>query len=220
MTADSGAAGGKTTPVLAVLQRFGRSLMMPIAVLPVAALLLRFGQADMLGADGLGWERVAEVVGGAGGILFDNLPILFAVGIAIGFARKADGSTGLAAVVGWFVFDAVFTQMTKDNLIDGKPVTMGVLSGILMGLVTALLFQKFYRVKLPPYLAFFGGRRFVPIITAFTALALAVLLSLVYPLFDSALTSIGTWVTENSVIGGFVYGTLNRLLIPLGLHHI
>jgi len=220
MTADSGAAGGKTTPVLAVLQRFGRSLMMPIAVLPVAALLLRFGQADMLGADGLGWERVAEVVGGAGGILFDNLPILFAVGIAIGFARKADGSTGLAAVVGWFVFDAVFTQMTKDNLIDGKPVTMGVLSGILMGLVTALLFQKFYRVKLPPYLAFFGGRRFVPIITAFTALILGVVFGFIWPPIGELIRDVGEWIVGAGAVGTGVYGFINRLLLPFGLHHI
>src|SRR5215211_9326853 len=99
MTADSAAAAG-TNSALAVLQRVGRSLMMPIAVLPAAALLVRFGHPDMLGKDGLGWDGVADVVGGAGQVLFDNLPLLFAVGIAIGFARKADGSTGLAAVVG------------------------------------------------------------------------------------------------------------------------
>jgi PTS system N-acetylglucosamine-specific IIC component len=92
--------------------------------------------------------------------------------------------------------------------------------GITIGILTALLYQRYYRIKLPAYLAFFGGRRFVPIITAFATLFLAVLLSLVYPLFNDGLNSIGTWVTNNSVIGGFVYGTLNRLLIPLGLHHI
>ena len=89
-----------------------------------------------------------------------------------------------------------------------------------MGLIAACLWQRYHRISLPPYLAFFGGRRFVPIITASRRSRLAVLLSLVYPLFDSGLTASGEWVTENSVIGGFVYGTLNRLLIPLGLHHI
>ena len=89
-----------------------------------------------------------------------------------------------------------------------------------MGLVSAYLWQRYHRVKLPPYLAFFGGRRFVPIITAFAAVVISVLMSFVYHWFDSGITNLGEWVTDNDVIGGFVYGTLNRLLIPLGLHHI
>jgi N-acetylglucosamine PTS system EIICBA or EIICB component len=99
-------------------------------------------------------------------------------------------------------------------------VNYGVLGGILIGLIAAYLWHRYHRINLPPYLAFFGGRRFVPIITSFAALALSVLLSLVYPYFNDGLNSVGTWVTNNDVIGGFVYGTLNRLLIPLGLHHI
>src|SRR5215211_6688121 len=219
MTADSAAAGG-TTPMLAVLQRVGRSLMMPIAVLPAAALLLRFGQPDMLGKDGLGWDGVAEVVGGAGQVLFDNLPLLFAVGIAIGFARKADGSTGLAAVVGWLIFNAVFGLLTKDNIINGAPVQMGVLSGILMGIVTALLFQRYYRVKLPPYLAFFGGRRFVPIITAFAALILGVVFGAIWPPIGEQINNFGEWIVDGGAIGAGIYGVVNRLLLPFGLHHI
>ena len=96
----------------------------------------------------------------------------------------------------------------------------GVLGGIVIGLLTAYLWQRYHRIKLPPYLAFFGGRRFVPIITSFAAIAVAVLMSLVYPAFNTGLTNVGEWVTNNDVTGGFVYGTLNRLLIPLGLHHI
>jgi N-acetylglucosamine PTS system EIICBA or EIICB component len=200
--------------------------MLPIAALPVAALLLRFGSKDLLGEDGLGWERVASVIGAAGGALFDNLPLLFAVGIAIGMAKKADGSTALAAVVGYLVFKSVGDSMSPFVLgLPGKGeeqqlVNFGVLGGIVMGLVSAYLWQRYHRIKLPDYLAFFGGRRFVPIITAFAAVAISVLMSLVYQYFDRGITNLGEWVTDNDVIGGFVYGTLNRLLVPLGLHHI
>jgi PTS system N-acetylglucosamine-specific IIC component len=211
---------------LAPLQKFGRSLMLPIAALPVAALLLRLGQPDLLGADGLGWVKVAAVIGAAGNAIFSNLPLLFALGVAIGMAKKADGSTALAAVVGYLVFKGVGDAMSPFVL--GLPakgavqdlINYGVLGGILIGLTAGFLWQRYHRISLPPYLAFFGGRRFVPIVTAFAAIALSVVLSLVYPVFNSGLTSVGTWVTNNDVVGGFVYGTLNRLLIPLGLHHI
>ena len=217
--------GGARSAVLGVLQRVGRSLMMPIAVLPAAALLLRFGQPDMLGKDGLGahavWiNKVADVFAAAGGVLFDNLPLLFAVGIAIGFARKSDGSTGLAAVVGFLVFSKVFDVVTVGKTINGKPLTMGVLSGILMGIVTALLYERFYRIKLPSYLAFFGGRRFVPIITAFSAVALGVLLGLIWFPIGSAINNFGEWIVGAGAVGAGVYGVINRLLLPFGLHHI
>jgi len=211
---------------LAGLQRFGRSLMLPIAALPAAALLLRLGQPDLLGPKGLGWDKVAAVIGAAGNALFANLALLFAVGVAIGMAKKADGSTALAAVVGYVVFKAVgdavspFVLGTPEGDAEQELINYGVLGGIIIGLVSAWLWQRYHRISLPPYLAFFGGRRFVPIITSFAALVIAVLMSLVYPAFNSGLTSLGEWVTENSILGGFVYGTLNRLLIPLGLHHI
>jgi len=211
---------------LAPLQKFGRSLMLPIAALPVAALLLRLGQPDLLGVDGLGWEKIAAVIGAAGNAIFSNLPLLFALGVAIGMAKKADGSTALAAVVGYLVFKGVGDAMSPFVLgLPGKGeeqelINYGVLGGIVMGLTAAYLWQRYHRIGLPPYLAFFGGRRFVPIITSFAAIVISVLLSLVYPVFNSVLTSVGTWVTNNDVLGGFVYGTLNRLLIPLGLHHI
>ena len=211
---------------LAPLQKFGTSLMLPIAALPVAALLARLGADDLLGPEGLGWNSVAAVIGAGGNALFANLPLLFAVGIAIGMARKSDGSTALAAVVGYLVFKAVGDAMSPLVLgaaAEGEEQAMinyGVLGGIVMGLVSALLWQRYHRIKLPPYLAFFGGRRFVPIITAFAAIAISVLMNFVYPAFDAGITGLGEWVTENSVLGGFVYGTLNRLLIPLGLHHI
>ncbi|QXJ21994.1 PTS transporter subunit EIIC [Actinomadura graeca] len=237
-TAD--AAPRRGSSALAVLQRIGRSLMLPIAVLPAAALLFRLGQPDMLGADGLGWIRVAEVVGGAGQALFDHLPLLFAVGVAIGFAKKADGSTALAAVVGYLVFDQVSKIMfshsgdLKGNvlitkMVDGAPkevIDFGaknptdVLGGILIGVVAALLYQRFYRVKLPTYLAFFGGRRFVPIITAVAALALGVAVGLIWPVFGNWLTDFGDWITGAGALGAGTYGVVNRLLLPFGLHHI
>jgi PTS system N-acetylglucosamine-specific IIC component len=251
-------------PGFAQLQRMGRALMLPIASLPAAALLLRLGQPDMLGADGLathaGWlEPVAEVMAAAGNALFDNLPLLFAVGIAVGYARKSDGSTALAAVIGYLVFNGVTTalsprilgavtpdmivgqanQATIDQARSGNltalvqaavssnaslttthTINYGVLGGIVVGLTAALLYQKYYRIRLPQYLAFFGGRRFVPIVTAFASIITAVLLSLVYRWFNDGLTHAGNAVTGSPVLGGFVYGTLNRLLLPFGLHHL
>ena len=228
MTTQDAAVSGTTKRRfnLAPVQKFGRSLMLPIAALPVAALMLRLGQDDLLGPDGLGWDNVAAVIGAAGGALFANLPLLFAVGIAIGMARKSDGSTALAAVVGYLVFKAVGDAMSP--VVLGLPegdaaqelINYGVLGGIVSGLVSAWLWQRYHRISLPPYLAFFGGRRFVPIITSFAMLVISVLMSFVYPAFDTGINGLGEWVTDNSVLGAFVYGTLNRLLIPLGLHHI
>jgi PTS system N-acetylglucosamine-specific IIC component len=210
---------------LAGLQRLGRSLMLPIAALPAAGLLLRLGQDDLLGRfESL--STVAAVLAAAGGALFDNLPLIFAVGIAIGWAKKADGSTALAAVVGYLVLSNVFEALSPVVLgaapegEEQELINYGVLGGIVVGLLSAVLWQRFYRIKLPTYLAFFGGRRFVPIITAVTMLLIAVPMALVYPLFDAGLTALGEAVDANTVVGGFVFGTVNRLLIPLGLHHI
>ncbi|MQA84973.1 MAG: PTS sugar transporter subunit IIA [Streptosporangiales bacterium] len=233
---------------LAVLQRIGRSLMMPIAVLPAAAIFLRLGQPDMLGTDGLasvggfGWmASVAPIVGAAGGILFDYLPLLFAVGVAIGFARRSDGSTALAAVVGYLVFNQVSLTMFADSRIQervwtphpetGEPIEglirftpnlgpTGVIGGILIGLMAALLWQRYHRVKLPAWLAFFGGRRFVPIVTAGAAFVLAVIFGLVWPFIGAGINAFGEWIMGAGAVGAGVYGAVNRLLIPFGLHHI
>jgi N-acetylglucosamine PTS system EIICBA or EIICB component len=216
---------GRQLPGLAQLQRVGRSLMLPIAALPAAGLLLRLGQDDMLGKIS-GFHDGAAVIAAAGNALFVNLPLLFAVGVAVGFAKKADGSTGLAAVVGYLVFKGVGDAMSP--IVLGAPkagatqelINYNTLGGILMGLVAAVLWQRYHRIKLPSYLAFFGGRRFVPIITALAGLALGVVLGLVYPWFNDGLTSFSNAVTGSTVVGGFLYGMANRLLIPLGLHHI
>ncbi|MFI9386417.1 PTS transporter subunit EIIC [Kutzneria sp. NPDC052558] len=213
---------------LAGLQRLGRSLMLPIATLPAAGLLLRLGQDDLLGSFKNDFmQKVAAIFAAAGGGLFNYLPLLFAVGIAIGFARKGDGSTAVAAVVGFVVFTQVvqvFAPVVAKKAGDtptppgGWPY--GVLAGILVGIVSALMWQRFYRTKLPPYLAFFGGRRFVPIINSVVMLVLGIVFGLLYPIFNNGLTAFGNFVSNNPVVGGGIYGVVNRLLIPFGLHNV
>ena len=231
-TAGAPAKTKKPIPGFAQAQRVGRSLMLPIAVLPAAGLLLRFGQPDMLGSEGvaswngMGWvQPVADVFAAAGNAVFGNLPIIFALGVAIGFARKSDGSTALAGLIGYLTFQAVLDALAPffgAGAEGEETINYGVLGGIVIGIIAALLWQRFYRTKLPPYLAFFGGRRLVPIITAFVAVIVAVLFALIYPAFNAVIGGFGSWVTDegNVVIGGFVFGTLNRLLIPFGLHHL
>jgi PTS system N-acetylglucosamine-specific IIC component len=210
-----------------ILQRFGRSLMLPIAALPAAAILQRLGQDDLLGQFS-SISTAAQVIGAAGSALFDGLPLLFAVGISFGFAKKGDGSTALAAVVGYLVMTNIFKVMSPVVLDSSataaageKPeIDYGVLGGIVIGLTSALLWQRFHRTKLPDWLGFFGGRRLVPILTSLAALVIAVVLALLYPFFDKGLAAIGSAVSSNTVLGAGIYGILNRLLIPFGLHHI
>jgi PTS system N-acetylglucosamine-specific IIC component len=204
-----------------VLQRIGRSLMMPIAVLPIAGLFQRFGQPDVavwLGADPA--NPVSQVLASAGDTVFTNLPLLFAVGVAIGFARKSDGSTGLAAVVGFLVFDAVYTVVAGYQKINGDVASMGVLGGIVMGITTAVLYERFHRTKLPSYLAFFGGRRLVPILAGLAAVGNGVLFGLVWPVLGRGFNALGNWIVAHDTLGAGVYGVINRLLVPTGLHHI
>ncbi|MGA8046526.1 MAG: glucose PTS transporter subunit IIA [Dermatophilaceae bacterium] len=219
---------GLRIPGFAQLQRLGKSLMLPIALLPAAGILLRLGQDDLLG----GIE--APVVGpffdamsAAGGAIFANLPLLFAVGVAIGFARKADGSTALSAVAGYLVIAEVFKAMSPVVLAgettptgDQAMINYSVFAGIIIGLVTAYLFDRFHTIQLPPYLGFFGGRRFVPIVVSFSALFIGFAMSYLYPIFDIGLTGIGEFIGGAGAVGAFVYGFVNRMLIPLGLHHI
>ncbi|NGO75170.1 PTS transporter subunit EIIC [Streptomyces sp. YC504] len=217
---------------MAVMQRIGRSLMLPVAVLPAGALLLRFGQADMLGADGLGWNKLASYMAAGGGALLDNMPLLFAVGIAIGFAKKSDGSTALAAVTGYLVFQKVLSTFTDSNLprvaavVDGKivmneaPVNAGVLGGVIMGVVVALLYQKFYRTKLPDWAGFFGGRRLVPILSAFAGLLIGIVFGLIWPVLGTGLHNFGEWLVGSGSVGAGIFGVANRALIPIGMHHL
>ena len=216
--------GAKT---FATLQRVGKSLTLPIAVLPAAGLLLRLGQPDLLGqygetAEGLG-DGPLSILGKAGDAIFANLALLFGLGVAIGFAKKSDGSTALAGVVGYLVFKNVLTYTAFDT--DPDPAVFkapdpGVFGGITIGITSALLWQKYHRTKLPQALAFFSGRRLVPMLTALAGLLWGVVFGYVWPPVGDALDSWANWMYENGEIGAFLYGTVNRLLIPTGLHHI
>ena len=215
-------------PGFAQLQRLGKSLMLPIALLPAAGILLRLGQPDLLGkVDAVVIGAFFDAMSAAGGAIFGNLPLLFAVGVAIGFAKKADGSTALSAVAGYLVIDAVFASMSPivlDGATDAaggqEMINYSVFAGIAVGLVTAWLFDRYHNIQLPAYLGFFGGRRFVPIVVSLACLFLGVALSYFYPLFDAGLTSVGQFIGGSGALGAFVYGFVNRMLIPVGLHHI
>ncbi len=176
------------------LQKMGRSLQLPIAVLPAAGLLIGLGQPGVFGAEGLGWDNVSKIMRGAGGVLLDGqlgLPMLFCVGVAIGMAKKSDGSTALAAVAGFLVYYNVLRQFpvscpggarlsrtSAARRTSAAPSTYqnpGVFGGIVMGLMTAYIWQRYHRTRLVDWLGFFNGRRLVPIIMAFVAIAFAVL---------------------------------------------
>ncbi|MET9554951.1 PTS transporter subunit EIIC [Streptomyces sp. NPDC006645] len=228
------AAKKKGSGVMSVMQRIGRSLMLPVAVLPAGALLVRLGNPDMLGRESFPTfiTKIAGYMAAGGGAILDNMPLLFAVGIAIGFAKKSDGSTALAAVTGYLVFQKVLATFTDGNLpqvasvVDGKivmsdaPVNAGVLGGVVMGIVVALLYQKFYRTKLPDWAGFFGGRRLVPILSAFAGLLIGVVFGLIWPVLGAGLHNFGEWLVGSGAVGAGIFGVANRALIPIGMHHL
>ncbi|MFI1566220.1 PTS transporter subunit EIIC [Streptomyces sp. NPDC020490] len=207
------------------LQKVGRSLQLPIAVLPAAGILLRLGQDDVFGKDGLGWNKVAAVFGTAGDAVFSNLPLLFCVGIAIGFAKKSDGSTALAALVGFLVYKNVLTAfpITEAKVTKGADVAATyndpkVLGGIIMGLIAAVTWQRFHRTKLPDWLGFFNGRRLVPILMAFIGTGVGVVFGLVWEPVGDVITDFGEWMTGLGSLGAAIFGAINRALLPVGMH--
>jgi PTS system N-acetylglucosamine-specific IIC component len=214
--------------IFAQLQRIGGALMLPIAVLPVAALLLRFGQPDLLDL---------PVMRAAGQAIFDNLGLLFAVGVAIGLARENHGAAGLAAVVAYLVTTRgaeafivppaallALTGQARDLAIEAfksnELKTLTVPVGILCGLLAGALYNRCHRVALPTYLAFFGGRRFVPIICGIAALGLAAAFGLEWQRLEHGMEALSRAVLAAGPWGLFAYGVLNRLLIVTGLHHV
>jgi PTS system N-acetylglucosamine-specific IIC component len=222
------------------LQKMGRSLQLPIAVLPAAGILIRLGQPDVFGDEGLGWTDVSRVMTGAGGALLDGslgLPLLFCVGVAIGMAKKSDGSTALAAVTGFLVYYNVVRQFPEgcpegSKAIPGigcqatvdQTVTAftfqnpGVFGGIVMGLLTAYFWQRFHRTRLVDWLGFFNGRRLVPIIMAFVAIVFAALCLWIWPPIGGALEDFSDWLSDAGAWGAGVFGVANRALLVIGLH--
>ncbi|MER7972751.1 PTS transporter subunit EIIC [Streptomyces sp. NPDC096080] len=236
-TASAAPAAGekkKGAGAMAVLQRIGRSLMLPVAVLPAAALLVRLGNTDMLGRPSFPTflTKIASFMAAGGNAILDNMALLFAVGIAIGFAKKSDGSTALAAVVGYLVFKNVLATFTDKSLpkvataVDGKvvmvdaPVDAKVLGGVVMGIVVALLYQRFHRTKLPDWAGFFGGRRLVPILSAFAGLLIGVVFGYIWPVLGTGLHNFGEWLVGSGAVGAGIFGVANRALIPIGMHHL
>ncbi|MFI5754469.1 PTS transporter subunit EIIC [Streptomyces sp. NPDC051569] len=224
-TAQAAPAKKRGSGLIQGLQKVGRSLQLPIAVLPAAGILLRLGQPDVFGDDGLGWHKVASVFATAGGAVFDNLPMLFAIGVAIGFAKKSDGSTALAALVGYLVYSNVLKAFPVTDAIVGPgadtPATYnnpGVLGGIIMGLLSAVLWQRFHRKKLVDWLGFFNGRRLVPIIMAFVGVIMGVIFGLIWEPIGNVISDFGTWMTGLGAVGAGIFGLINRALIPIGMH--
>ncbi|WP_128428784.1 PTS transporter subunit EIIC [Streptomyces cyaneus] len=221
------------------LQKMGRSLQLPIAVLPAAGILNRLGQPDVFGDEGLGWDNVSKVMDGAGGALLDGslgLPLLFCVGVAIGMAKKSDGSTALAAVAGFLVYYNVLREFPEDCPDGTEEVTNigcaaadgtvsayeyqnpGVFGGIVIGLLAAFFWQRYHRTKLVDWLGFFNGRRLVPIIMAFVAIVFAVLCLWVWPPIGDALENFSDWMSDLGAWGAGVFGIANRALLVVGLH--
>jgi PTS system glucose-specific IIC component len=204
------------------LQKIGKSLMLPVSVLPVAGILLGVGSAKFAWVPPV----VSNVMAQAGGAVFGNLPLIFAIGVALGLTGN-DGVSALAAVVGFAVMVATMGVMAPLVGYQPRPIMgiesieTGVFGGILIGAVAAMLFNRFYRLQLPAYLGFFAGKRSVPILTAFAAVVTGIALSLIWPPIGQAIDRFSRWAaSENPSIAFAIYGVVERSLIPFGLHHI
>lgn len=208
------------------LQKVGRSLQLPVAVLPAAGLLVSLGNLFAAYLHGPFWDRTTKVFLQGGNAILDGsfgLPLLFCIGVAIGFAKRADGSTALAAVVGFLVYHNVLVAFPADGTVtaelpEGDPQNPGVLGGILIGLLTAVVWQRFHRTRLVDWLGFFNGRRLVPILMAFLGVILGVLFGLLWQPVGDALTAFAKHLINLGAWGAGIFGVANRLLIPIGMH--
>jgi len=205
-----------------LLQKIGKCMMLPVSVLPVAGILLGVGSANF------SWlpESLSLIMAKSGDAIFGNLPLLFAIGVAIGLTEN-DGVAALAGTTGYVVFLAAMGVCAKlrgitVNPIMGIPsIETGVFGGIIVGLIAAACFNRFYKIKLPPYLGFFAGKRSVPIITSFSVILVGAVLSFVWPPIGGAIKAFSNWaVHEQPSLAFFIYGVVERSLIPFGLHHV
>ena len=238
--------------IFGVLQRIGRSFMLPIAVLPVAGLLLGIGSSftneTMIASYGLQGvlgngtvlHGLLTVMSKAGSAIFDNLPLIFAAGVAIGMAKKEKEVAALSAVIAFFVMHvSINAMLTIDGqiLADGtispdvlggtiasmcgiQTLQMGVFGGIIVGLGVAALHNKFYKIELPNALSFFGGSRFVPIISTITFVFVGILMFFIWPVVQNGIYALGSLVTGTGYIGTLIFGIIKRAMIPFGLHHV
>ncbi len=229
---------------LGSLQQLGRALMLPIAVLPVAALMLRLGQPDLLGAPALAelaggaFGVVAQAFAAAGGAVFGALGLIFAVGVAVGLARENHGAAGLAGVVCYLVATEgakALLQVPPDVLASAPQgagelaaaawgekeiAKLGIPAGIISGVIAGVFYNRFSDIRLPEYLAFFGGRRFVPIAAGLAGVGLALVFGLAWPTLERGMDGLSAGILGLGPVGLFLYGAFNRLLIVTGLHHI
>lgn len=206
----------------AVLQQIGKALMLPVAVLPVAGLLLGIGASNFSFIPSI----VSQLMAAGGGAIFGHLPLIFAIGVALGLTEN-DGVAAIAASVGFVVLLATMGVMApvmgvEPAMVMGmKSMETGVFGGIIIGGVAAVLFNKYYRIELPPYLGFFAGKRFVPIVTGIAAIFVGVLMSLIWPPIQGGINTFSQWAAHSDPrMAATVYGFIERLLIPFGLHHI
>lgn len=231
--------------IFGVLQRVGRSFMLPIAILPVAGLLLGIGSSftnttmleayGLMGIMGPGTilNGILSVMSAAGNVVFNNLPVIFAMGVAIGMAKKEKDVAALAAVIAFFIMHASISAMIDINggaeeMLEGATTSvlgitslqMGVFGGIIVGLGVAALHNRFYKIQLPQVLSFFGGTRFVPIISALVYTIVGIAMFYIWPVIQQGIYSVGDLVLSSGYAGTWVYGLLERALIPFGLHHV
>ncbi|MBH0346687.1 PTS N-acetylglucosamine transporter subunit IIB [Bacillus thuringiensis serovar muju] len=234
--------------MLQFLQRIGKALMLPIAVLPAAGLLMRLGQPDVFNI---------PVMAQAGTAIFENLALIFAIGVAIGLSVDGSGAAGLAGAIGFYVMkyttnalsttystaelnnklQSVQEIISKNGNLDPSKLSetmanisktaaltpkidMAIFGGIIVGVVTGLLYNKFHKIKLPEWLGFFAGKRFVPIITSVVMLLLGLVFGQVWPTIQSGIDAVAHGIVQLDAIGAGIFGLLNRLLIPIGLHHV
>ena len=238
--------------IFSVLQRVGRSFMLPIAILPVAGLLLGigssftnattiepFGLTSLLG-NGTILHALLVIMNKVGSAVFDNLPLIFAVGVAIGMAKKEKEVSALSAVIAYFVMNTAINAMLTitgqilengeiaESVLEGtitsvcgiQSLQMGVFGGIIVGLGVAALHNRFYRIQLPNALSFFGGTRFVPIISTIVYMFVGILMYFVWPVVQNGIYALGGLVTGSGYVGTLIFGLIKRALIPFGLHHV
>ena len=238
--------------IFSVLQRVGRSFMLPIAILPVAGLLLgigssftnattieTYGLTSLLG-NGTILHALLVIMNKVGSAVFDNLPLIFAVGVAIGMAKKEKEVSALSAVIAYFVMNTAINAMLTitgqilengeiaESVLEGtitsvcgiQSLQMGVFGGIIVGLGVAALHNRFYRIQLPNALSFFGGTRFVPIISTIVYMFVGIIMYFVWPVVQNGIYALGGLVTGSGYVGTLIFGLIKRALIPFGLHHV